>query len=166
MTKKFLDHFSAKVLDLVDRLGVNLEDSSDLPRHTQDVAGAFYWAYDLVVVTPEKTYTPFSTPDIVLMHEIIHWTGHASRLARPVCEVMSQFELHPHEIHQEEAVAQIGMGMLAQELGWDRADIIWYVNYYLDRLTLANIEQATKDARIAVDYILEKANMIKESKAA
>ena len=96
----------------------------------------------------------------VLNHELVHSTGHSSRLNRPELQEMSSFASHSYS--QEELTAEIGASFLncpAWILNTPTfEDSAAYIQGWLQRLCNDNkfIFQAAARAQKAVDYILNK----------
>ena len=90
-----------------------------------------------------------------LLHEMIHWTGHESRLARgPTSDRMS-----------EELVAELGSGFLCARLGLADAErlasseqtiLVEYLNSWLFRGSYDLLLDAARRANQASNYILYK----------
>lgn len=99
------------------------------------------------------------TGDNFLMHEVIHWTGHPSRLNRPAIaeyfKVSHISQVPEILLHTEEAIAELGMLRLAAALGFDIEPIIKGATYYISTYPKADLLMAEKYAREAVDYILK-----------
>ncbi len=92
-------------------------------------------------------------PNVILLHEIGHWTGDPERLARPEITDYRGFGYPPREItDHEEAVAQYIMMLLAPALGIlteeeARALFYKYVTWAYD------VTRVTESAYQAVGYI-------------
>ena len=95
--------------------------------------------------------------DYVFLHELIHWTGHESRLARKAMTkaFKTQDEL-TCAVHQEEVIAEIGACMLAWSLGLDRTAAESYMTKYLPLYPKADLSSAYKDAQIAHNYVMSR----------
>jgi antirestriction protein ArdC len=113
---------------------------------------------------PDKVIMPrpeaFTTPDAysaTALHELTHWTGHASRLAR---EFGKRFGDHAYAA--EELVAEIGSAFLCASLGVDCA--LEHHASYLDhwrkllRSDPRAIITAASKAQAAADFVLAKVN--------
>lgn len=94
--------------------------------------------------------------DSYLLHELIHWTGHPKRLNR--------YPVGPGVRHSrgiladEEYTAQLGMMLLAQELGvLSETALKHYLEQYIQLIHwtygVPNIEAATEQAYRAVCYL-------------
>lgn len=94
---------------------------------------------------------PYGNLDSYLLHELVHWTGHISRLKRfyPTSSTMVEV---PHGRATEEYVAQYGMVILAEALGIipEARD---YFRYYLSYLIGPDHEVGRDLAHKAVGYI-------------
>ena len=96
----------------------------------------------------------------VLFHELIHSTGHSSRLNRPEIQETAAFGSNTYS--QEELTAEIGASFLNCQAGILNTltfeDSAAYIQGWLQRLRNDNkfIFQASAKAQKAVDYILNK----------
>lgn len=120
---------------------------------------AFYHLVDDYVNMPKKrTFKTDESYYSTLFHELVHSTGHASRLNRDTITQMSEFGAEAYS--QEELVAEIGTCFLQSAAGitgeFDQSAS--YIQGWLGKLkgdkTL--IFKAAKAARKAVDFILNK----------
>lgn len=73
---------------------------------------AFIPAHDLVKMPPLSNFDNQSSYYATMLHELIHWTGHESRLDR-----ISSTEFGSPEYAFEELVAELGAAFLCAELG-------------------------------------------------
>lgn len=99
--------------------------------------------------------------DLVLLHELTHWTGHPNRLSRQVMIKCSQ-GIRPDlsEIHTEEATAQFGMYNLAIALGLDAKRASYELRAYLCNFPLADMAKAEYDGNCAAQYLLNMTKAI------
>jgi antirestriction protein ArdC len=114
-------------------------DSIDLPAHSSFVSDESYYA----------TY----------FHELIHATGHSSRLDR--FESIDQFVFSSSSYSQEELVAELGSSFLCAEYAIDQSTIQNSASYLRTWLSRLNDEKmllmhAAAQAEKAVDLILGK----------
>lgn len=166
---------------LFANLGVKIHDCADKE------VDAFYYILELLnfgrVTDLQKTahycheedriYIPKDREDydIVAAHELIHWTGHETRLARPMGYAKEVCCLK-HGLGLEEMVAETGSLMLCTKLGivpkddGRKAVALWRSTF--EGSPTHTKEQAEaialRDAEKAVAYILNLAQM--ERKAA
>ena len=114
------------------KLGTNLQDLLDLHRVRivpykdyervsgellkpvfKEVAAFYDTELDIIAINPES---PDPTPlELIVTHELIHWTGHPSRLDR---------ESLAHDWVTEEMVANLGMVILGGYLQFDTKVLI------------------------------------------
>jgi antirestriction protein ArdC len=102
------------------------------------------------------TCTPTEAFYATLLHELVHWTGHQSRLAR---DLKNRFGSEAYAI--EELVAELGSAFLAADLGIatePRADHAAYVADWLKVIKSDPfaISSASARASAAVDFVLSK----------
>lgn len=110
------------------------------------------------------------------LHELIHWTGHPTRLNRPFIAVQASKEMRRMDedltemYHTEEATAQLGALYLAKDLKYEGIkQLEQFTNDYVATYERANVMIATALAWQARDYIIQAmANSInsQEKKAA
>lgn len=92
--------------------------------------------------------------DFVALHEIIHWTGHISRCARPTIVVPTG---NPLARDTEEMTAHFGMRLLAPHFGCDMKQIEYFVEKFKYIHPWADLAKADRDARKAYDFIIQAA---------
>lgn len=104
---------------------------------------------------------------VVILHEIIHSTGHPTRLCREVFEKSFARGIKPSEenYHTEEVTAQLGMFKLAMCLGLNRDTYEKELLRYLPNFPAANHDKADRHSDIAVEYILNLVNRIENPAA-
>jgi antirestriction protein ArdC len=122
---------------------------------------AFYRpADDAVTMPPRET---FETPESfysVLFHELIHSTGHSSRLARP--GVTQPIRFASHEYSREELVAEMGASFLRAVAGINSEPLMTNSAAYLQgwlralRKDARMLVIAGAQAQKAADWILGK----------
>lgn len=120
-------------------------------------ASAFYSpSRDLVVMPRAELFESIEAYEQTLAHELIHATGHSTRLARnEVCDPIT-FGSDPYA--REELVAELGAAFLTNELGIssDLQQSASYVSGWLNALKndKSLIVKAASSAQAAVDFIL------------
>lgn len=127
-------------------------------RHSMAGNGYYDWLNDDIHLAPMGEYAPedyFRT----LFHELIHSTGHWSRLNRPY-RAMS-YDRCDCEYSQEEVTAEAGAHILCDTVGIKAPDVrresLEYIGHYLKGLHHAHQSNAAeRDAMEAVAYILGK----------
>ena len=107
---------------------------------------------DDVIIMPKQEY--FNSNDdyhTTLLHEMIHWTGHTSRLNR-----FKAISYQSKEYAEEELVAEIGSVFLATHLGinGDLVNHASYVNSWKQNLSSADIMRAVNNAAKAFEYLI------------
>lgn len=130
-----------------------------------------YKLFGLYMALPETDViainetTPIEILDVVMLHELIHYTGRGSRLCRAGIVLLEQKDLTITEEHcqTEEAIAQLGMYKLGTYLGLDRDSLKQATVEYLASLPLADFEEAEMRSNEAVGYLVNK---LYENKAA
>jgi len=104
----------------------------------------------------------FESPEAyyaTLFHELVHSTGHASRLAREA--VIGKVRFGDLEYSQEELVAEIGAAFLCNMAGIDTQEVFENTTSYIQGWSELlkgdkyHIFRAARDARKAVDYIAD-----------
>ncbi|MBO5135883.1 MAG: DUF1738 domain-containing protein [Clostridia bacterium] len=110
---------------------------------------------DEIVLVSEKQYKNFDSFVSTAFHEIIHSTGHSSRLNR----IKSTFTEN-EEYSKEELVAQLGSSLLCFLFGYTNTDTtnndVNYIRGWLKHLkdNTRELISAGSQAQKAVDYIL------------
>lgn len=136
--------------------------------------GVYHALSDVIVINPnahakQLKYGHMSTLEESVLHELVHWSGHTSRMNRRSITMSVELEKAaqagmPLDLtnfekirNEEEVTAQMGMHGLAYFLGLDMAiyDVLTaqYINQF--RGQDLNIERADDDARKAVRYFFE-----------
>ena len=92
---------------LVELLGVKI-------RHGGDIA-TYYAEADVIQMPPTQQFESPEHYYSTLLHEMCHWTGHASRLNRPGITEGSCFNSLSYAF--EELIAEIGSAFLCAEYG-------------------------------------------------
>lgn len=124
---------------------------------TMGMAAGYYDSQEDYIGLNERALESDRVNEVVL-HELIHWTGHPSRLNRNT--ITSQLHgMRPtsYDYHTEEATAQMGMFKLACLLGLDKELHLMLLNVYLTMFPEANLAKADWDSNQAVGYLLDLA---------
>jgi antirestriction protein ArdC len=159
--------FSPKVKELVDSLGIRVRTVSEFEviageTYPWTAAGLYSPPFDIIACAEESDYT--------LLHEIIHWSGHPSRLDREVVGKLSQASrtdiirkiVSFEDITNEEAIANLGMFLLAKHLGLNLKDAHYEKTSRLMYMHYDN-EFCERQADKAVEFIL---NQVSQSQVA
>ena len=141
---KFADF--AAIEAIVENIGLDL-------RFGGNTAG-FAPHQDYIIMPHKSAFVDQSAYYSTLAHELVHWTGHASRLNRgeDTSGTSAAYAF-------EELVAELGAAFLCAKLGFaaePRADHAAYLNHYLKLLKNDKraIFRAAKAAQNAVDYLI------------
>lgn len=145
---------NSTVDNLIAGLGVKL---------TEEKAGAWFSPDENLINIPPKqlfkgkdeheaTYRYYHT----LLHELIHWTGHESRLDRLNISFFGSTSYA-----REELIAEAGSLILMQKLGLELSEMDQHKDYFKSWLDSAGDREeamayAMKEAERAVNYILER----------
>lgn len=133
-----------------------------------DSLGQYCGSYDEIALQDNPLIAPIDNKlrmSKTMLHEIIHWTGHSSRLARIKIVksesygpngVMLPFECG--EMAFEECIAELGAYRLAARLGLDTRALAPVIDSYL-RVFGAGIlmSEVCKEANYAIDYVIQLA---------
>lgn len=135
-----------------------IEGMSNAPKIVHKKGSAFYVpAEDYINMPKMKTFNDIGDYYGILYHELIHSTGHQSRLARKeVCE-NPQFGSEPYSL--EELVAEIGSCYLKSHVGLPIADMsnnAAYIKGWLDvfKSDKSFLIKAASQGQRAVEFIL------------
>jgi antirestriction protein ArdC len=142
--------------DISKALNIDLNHSGD--------RAYFSPLQDKIVIPP---FSEFSSPEGyygTLLHEIVHWTGHSSRLDRPNMgspKVESEYAF-------EELIAELGTAYLMSILDITvepREDHAQYLAFWVQKLKGEpdGLMRAATSAQKAVDYIIENVPALKEA---
>jgi antirestriction protein ArdC len=145
----------ADVDEVSKALGIDLTHAGD--------RAYFSPSQDKIVMPP---FSEFKSPEdyySVLMHEIVHWTGHSSRLDR---QNMNQFGSPEYAF--EELIAEIGAAYMMGILGLvvqPRNDHAHYLASWLKKLKddPEAIQKAATAAQKSANYIIENVPSLKEA---
>jgi antirestriction protein ArdC len=143
-----------KINNVIDKTGALIE-SGNWSKNGQ--WEAFYDpAKDFITMPPKSafhtdpTYAYYAT----LLHELIHWTGHHSRLARKLDNTSGDLNYA-----REELIAELGAAFLCAKLGiadFPRPDHAQYLSFWLSHIKgkgRALLDAASK-ASIATSFIM------------
>lgn len=128
------------------------------PTYTFNPGKAYYQpSTDRINVPPLKDFEIPEEFYCTLFHEMIHSTGHRSRLARPGVEQVASFGSETYS--KEELVAEMGAAMLCGVAGIDNSTIDNSANYIGGWLRALKddkrlVVQAAAQAQKAADWIL------------
>lgn len=120
-----------------------------------------YKGEENVIVIPKKNYfNRIEDYFITLLHEIIHWTGHMTRLNR------TSFKRYGEVVYraEEELVAEIGSVLLASyfNLNGDLLNHASYVASWKQHLDEKAIARASSQAAKAFHWLIEKRETVSE----
>lgn len=105
---------------LLTKLGVNISEFG---------SRAFFNPSDDVIVMPKREFFNSGQDyDATLLHEIVHWSGHAGRLNR---DSLIEYSSSHARRGEEELVAEIGSVFLASYFGIS-GDLVNHASYVLD----------------------------------
>jgi antirestriction protein ArdC len=135
-----------------------IEEMPNKPRILHKENRAYYDPlHDFVNMPKEKSFKSSAGYYNTLYHELIHSTGHHSRLAREGLIQMTEFGSKPYSL--EELVAEIGACYLQSYCGIETEfdNSVAYVQGWLNQLENNRrfIFTAAKMAQDAIDYILD-----------
>lgn len=151
-----MNYISKPVMAIVECLGVTVVPQNhpwvkEYFNSTSDsITATYFVVLDVIVV--KNVIGAVSNPNTACLHEIIHWTGNAKRLARPA---LTGEDNSDAAIHTEEAAAQIGMFLLARQFGISQNYTSEYLDLYLTGYPLADLKLAHEYATRAVAYIMD-----------
>ena len=154
---EFLPKENKELVPLLECAAI-VEGMKDVPKIVHKKAEAFYVPSEDYINMPKmKTFKSSEDYYGTLFHELIHATGHQSRLARKEVYENNQFGSEPYS--QEELVAEIGSCYLKSYSGLSIADMsnnAAYIRNWLDVLKADNrmIIKAASKGQQAVEYIL------------
>ncbi|MEO0899607.1 MAG: zincin-like metallopeptidase domain-containing protein [Bacteroidota bacterium] len=153
--------FSDKVFDPIPTCEQMVDLMPNPPLIEYGGDDAFYSpSKDLVKVPKRYRFDTIEDFYFTLFHELIHATGHSSRLNRP--EVMEKNVFASLEYSKEELTAEIGASFLANIAGIETPTLLdsshAYINGWLKKLKGDRkfIFVAAKEAKKGVGYVLSK----------
>ena len=124
---------ASKFADMPDTVADQFATGAGAIVTNADPSGAFYVpSRDFINMPKQSQFTSAEAYSATLLHELCHWTGHASRLDR-------NFKTGhgTKDYAAEELVAELGAAMLCGSLGISpepRADHAKYLNNWIERL--------------------------------
>lgn len=136
--------------------------NSEGARRTWWFEGFYDPQHDFIVIN-EGSQIPFAR---LGLHELVHWTGHPSRLARAkliigkaMLEGSGLFKHDQRMVqidHTEEAIAETGMIKLTKILGLWTPELQKTYEHYLTMHPLANLAEAEFESDRAIHFILSQ----------
>lgn len=159
---------SYAIVNLIANCGAIVMDYNEVMRrgipmgfHSFFAAGFYDPRLDFIGINLLENGVPF---DFVAMHELIHWSGHSSRLNRRMIAMtqnaMDGFVISDLDRHTEEATAIWGMYYLAVGLGFDERVCAFERDKQMQYYPIADLTQAKQDAEIAANYLLAMVNQV------
>lgn len=131
------------IVDIIAQHGVSISTFGNQPR---------YQVQDDVIVMPDITsFNSENDYNTTLLHELVHWTGHTSRLDR-----FSGKALDDKTRAEEELAAEIGSIFLATYFGID-GDLLNHASYVAGWKTLLepkDVMRAVTNAAKAFEHII------------
>lgn len=164
-----LEQKPVKALPEVEKLA-NIEKyiANTKAKIKHEEAGRCYYvpSSDIINMSPLDTWKPTSNSTAqqnyysTLLHELIHWTGHKSRIDR----------LNKFSYAEEELIAELGSGLLCNLLGIAKEPSDQHAKYLNSWIRAIQdkpkaLFQATAQAQKAIN-LMEELQQVKESKVA
>lgn len=115
---------------------------------------------DTIYLPPKSAFTSAEAFASVLLHEVTHWTGHPSRLARS-----QSLQFGSPEYAREELVAEMGSAFLCAIIGISReSQHAEYLGSWLELLHADNkaIFHAASQARQVVEFLTERSGTLSQ----
>lgn len=130
---------------------------------THAVASAHYnVTKDVVMMPSEQMFKDGSQFDAALAHELIHWTGHKSRLDRKHGK-----EFGDKDYAREELVAEFGAAYLMAYIGKEYStQHSAYIRTWSKELEPTDIEYAIKESQKAANWIIERLGGVENTEEA
>lgn len=144
-------------IEICDRMIINMPSP---PQIAYDEARAVYYiASDKVVVPKMSLFNTAEEFYTTMFHELVHSTGHKSRLNRP--EITKEGVMEKDSYSKEELVAEMGAAFLANICGIGNVTFdnsVAYVQGWMKRIADDNklIVRAASQAQRAADFIQGK----------
>ena len=139
---------------LAESLGINLQYGGD--------TACFIPSADVIKMPSVDAFTTEANHDATLLHEMVHWTGHTSRLKR---QILNSFGSEGYAF--EELVAELGAAMGGALLGipYEGLQHEGYIKSWLKSLKSdpKHIVKAAKQASAAVQYLDDKGSTALDS---
>lgn len=137
-----------------DRAQAIIKHSGADIRHSENDSAFYLPVSDSIHLPPKEAFETAGAYYATLIHEMGHWSGHASRLDR---DMSSRFGTP--EYAKEELRAEIGSMMMAQELGLahDPGDHVSYIKNWITILQddPKELQRAARDADKIRGFLLE-----------
>lgn len=132
---------------LLSVLGVNVSEFGNQPY--------FQPTQDVIVMPRREFFNSAADYDMTLLHELVHWTGHASRLDRQTIKDYSKTDAIRAE---EELIAEIGSVFLAAHFGivGDLLNHASYVASWKKHLDAKAVGRAMSQASKAFGWIISQ----------
>ena len=142
-------------IEPIDRCAAFFETIPARIKHTKEGRAYYSPSTDGVTMPPFEWFEQAEHYYSTLGHELVHWTGHRSRLDR---EMLGKF-MDEEAYAKEELVAELGAAFITAMLGIDnvtRDDHSRYLKSWLSALRNDNklIFRAATQASAAVDYLI------------
>ena len=149
-----MDTLPDHIWDVEERLEALLRRSGARITHEGSIA-VYQPKADRILLPPRERFPDGGAYYGVAYHELAHWTGHETRLNRPI-----PTQRHSREYAREELRAELASAFLGAELGiqHDLEAHAAYLDSYLDLLRQDNREifRAARDAQSIADLILDR----------
>ena len=117
-TQRMLNQLHPKVRELVLACNAQIEVASGWRLHSGE-GGAYTCSMNKIWVN--RDFDRYKDKfNLIVLHELVHWTGHSTRMARPIVVTSEQGnhrDLTEAQIHTEEMTAQQGAQKLAEQFG-------------------------------------------------
>lgn len=167
---KVKDCFSKPIIDLIDALGVNVSLFNSVEFGMSGInmwqamtaAGLYFAPLDRIFINQFSDIDK----DMVLLHELGHWTGHMSRANRVAIDAYLRQDrsyLTREKIDTEEMTAHYFMLFFGTMLGLDAAMLNDQVVKWSLRHPYADFEAAQHDAAYAVNWVCDQLESIKRA---
>lgn len=141
--------------------------------HPSNQLGGSYMPNKDLILINVNGISSLDELNMVLLHELVHWSGAVNRLDRESIRVTTPgyMEDFNHESDHfaviretEEATAQIGMFLLARELRLPNLEFYFAMTHsYLSGLPLADIREGEANAAKALQFIFESIQDVREA---
>lgn len=148
-------------------------DDGDL-MHVYNQSFGLY-AHDLDVIILNRSiialYGEYQNTDegMTILHEVMHWTGHASRLNRDIAKAQLIIKANPKLLssmewafiaHNEEIIAELAACRIGVMLGYDMTSLEIKLNHYRSLFPYANFDRCNSEADRVIAYLNELAKPI------
>ena len=137
-----------------------LKDSGSKIFHDQADRAFYHRGWDTIHLPPRQAFPTAEAYYGTSIHELVHWTGHSTRLNRDTLNKSRGFGAADEHYSREELVAEIGSMMLAAEKGIPHhpEQHAAYVGSWIRALQNDKNEifRAASAASAATDYVLSR----------